>query len=120
MDQTLRLLQTEALFHVESRLRSPSLFRFMVASLKSGLFTKEDAFVRLSDRIEKLKNVGAVLRIQQTLKKLCGISHLHSQSKEAIAAEHSFDQPSREECGVEHFCDASEALPSKFEEECDS
>lgn len=48
MDKALNLIQAETVFYYKPEYRFPSVFKYMLASIKSGLFPKEDVFVRLS------------------------------------------------------------------------
>lgn len=48
MDKALNLIQAETIFYVKPEFRLPSVFKFMLASIKTGLFTKEDVYVKLS------------------------------------------------------------------------
>lgn len=48
MDKVLNLIQAETIFYVKPEFRLPSVFKFMLASIKSGLFPKEDIYVKLS------------------------------------------------------------------------
>jgi hypothetical protein len=71
MEKSLSLLQAQTLFDLQERLRSPSLPKFVLASLKRGLFPKEDAFVQLCEKLERLKDVAFALKVQKTLARLC-------------------------------------------------
>jgi hypothetical protein len=70
MDRLLGLLTAESLFHLPPTLHSPSLLRFLIAGLWSGIFPKEDAFVRMIDRLERMKDVGEIVRLQALLSRL--------------------------------------------------
>ena len=48
MDKALNLIQAETIFYVKPEYRLPSVFKYMLASIKNGLLPKEDVFVRLS------------------------------------------------------------------------
>jgi hypothetical protein len=68
MDAALDLKQIEAIFYLEEGCNGPSVFRYIVASLKSGLFAREDRFVVLAERLRQLKDIGAILKLQQTIR----------------------------------------------------
>lgn len=57
MDKALLLLQAQTLFHLPAQCKNPSFIKFMIASIKSGIFKKEDRFVKLCDQVESLKDV---------------------------------------------------------------
>jgi hypothetical protein len=71
MDAASELKQTEAIFHLTEALGSPSILKYIAASFRSGLFAKEDRYVALAERLSQLKNVGAILKLQQTIR--CGL-----------------------------------------------
>jgi len=68
MDAALDLKQIEATFYLEEAYARPSVIRYIVASLRRGLFPKEDRFVALAERLSALKDVGTILRLQQTIR----------------------------------------------------
>ena len=70
LEKTLQLLQIKALFYLPSSKTQPSLFKFMVAAIKSSVFKLEDQFVRLGEYAEQLKDLGAAFKIQRTLQRL--------------------------------------------------
>ena len=57
MDKALLLLQAQTLFHIPAQCKNPSFIKFMIASVKSGIFKKEDHYLKLCDRVEWLKDV---------------------------------------------------------------
>ena len=67
MDATLDLKQIEAIFYLEEDYASPSILKYVMASFKRGVFAKEDRYVALAERLGHLKNVGAILKLQQTI-----------------------------------------------------
>jgi len=48
MDASLNLILIQTLFHIEPQMEKPSIIRFIIASVKSKLFLKEDKFVKLN------------------------------------------------------------------------
>jgi hypothetical protein len=102
MDKSLSLIQTESLFHIPEQYRKPSIIKYTLACIKSGIFTKEDKYVKLDEELEKLKNVGCALKVQKTLRRLCPPAPKLMQN-EVIAAEHNFDEPETDDFGVEIF-----------------
>jgi hypothetical protein len=50
MDYKHSLLQAETIFFIKPELRRPNLLKFIIASYKSGIFTKEDHFVKLAEK----------------------------------------------------------------------
>jgi hypothetical protein len=51
MEKSMHLRAIESLFVVPPSLRGPSLLKYAVAEWKSGVFAKEDAYVRMSARL---------------------------------------------------------------------
>lgn len=74
MDYKYRLLQAETLFFIKPQLRNPSLIKFIIASYKKGVFLKEDYFVRLSGRVEELKNIETAIKTHKTVGKVVYLS----------------------------------------------
>lgn len=70
MDHKLNLITAETLFHLEPSMRNPSLFKFVIASFKSGLFPKEDRYVKMCEQVEKMKNVGTIVKLQMLFSRL--------------------------------------------------
>ena len=70
MDKALNLIQAETIFYVKPEYRFPSVFKYMLASIKNGLFPKEDIFVRLSEKLEYFKDIALLLKAKMTLKRL--------------------------------------------------
>lgn len=68
MDAASELKQVEAIFYLEEALSSPSIVKYIAATFRSGLFAKEDRYVALAERLSHLKNVGAILKLQQTIR----------------------------------------------------
>ena len=57
MDKALLLLQAQTLFHIPAQCKNPSFIKFMIASVKLGIFKKEDHYVKLCNRVECLKDI---------------------------------------------------------------
>ena len=51
MEKSMRLRAIESLFVVPPSMRAPNLLKYAVAEWKSGIFAKEDAYVRMSARL---------------------------------------------------------------------
>lgn len=91
MDKTLNLLTAESLFHLEPYLQNPSLFKFLIASLKEGIFPKEDRYVKMCHQVEKMKDVSTIVKLQTLFSRLIPRSRTRP-SQELIASEHNFNQ----------------------------
>jgi hypothetical protein len=68
MEAALDLKQVEAIFHLGEDCTRPSVLKYIAASFRRGVFAKEDRFVALAERLSHLKNVGAILKLQQTIR----------------------------------------------------
>lgn len=90
MEQALVLLQAEAVFLLPEAIQAPSLPRFVLSSLRSGLFRKEDFFHRLAARLEQLKDVALSLKVARTLRR---VSPKGRGEAEVVASEQGFDRP---------------------------
>lgn len=51
MEMKLNLIQAEILFHVKLDYQKPSLFKFYIAHIKSGIFEKEDKYIELCSQL---------------------------------------------------------------------
>ena len=91
-------------------MQNPSLFKFLVANVKSGIFTKEDRFVKMCDRVEKMKDVGAITKMKMLLGRLMPRTR-RVKSEELVASEHSFNQVTKTEVGVSLFKDQNRRKP---------
>lgn len=97
------LLNTiQALFIVPSELRQPNVLKFAVAEWKEGLFIKEDVYVRMSEKLQGLKDVGKALKYQKTLKIISHPTPSGMQT-ELLVAEDEFDEAYRGQIGVQIF-----------------
>ena len=110
MDNLLNLITAETLFHLEPKMRNPSLFKFLIAGLKEGLFPKEDKYVKMCEQIERMKDVGTIVKLQMLFSRLVPQSR-RKASNELIASEYSFNQVIKNEVGVEYFTDKKSNRP---------
>ena len=90
MEKALTLLQVEAVFLLPESMQAPSLLRFVLGSLRRGLFRKEDFFRKLAERLEQLKDVALGLKLVRTLRR---ISPKGRGESEVVASEQGFDRP---------------------------
>ena len=103
LEKTLQLLQIKALFYLPSSKTQPSLFKFMVAAIKSSVFKLEDQFVRLGEYAEQLKDLGAAFKVQRTLQRLSPKTAA-LPNEDALPDFNSFDYTvAEEDSAVEEF-----------------
>ena len=114
MDKTLNLLTAESLYHLEPNMENPSLLKFIVAGIKEGLFPKEDRYVKMCEQMEKMKDVGTIVKLQALFSRLIPRSR-NRPSQELIANEHNFNQVAKTEVGVELFSDSTGCQPLRLE-----
>lgn len=72
-------------------MRNPSLLKFIIANFKTGLFPKEDCYVKMCEQVEKMKDVGTIVKLQMLFSRLVPKTR-RKASQELIASEHSFNQ----------------------------
>lgn len=51
-------------------MHNPSLFKYIVASFKKGIFKKEDRYVKMCEQVEKMKDVNTIVKLQMLLTRL--------------------------------------------------
>lgn len=51
-------------------MQNPSLFKYIVASFKEGIFKKEDRYVKMCEQVEKMKDVNTIVKLQMLLSRL--------------------------------------------------
>ena len=91
MDHKLNIITAETLFHLEPHMRNPSLLKYIVATFKSGFFPKEDRYVKMCEQVEKMKDVGTIVKLQMLFSRLIPKSSRKSV-QELISSEQSFNQ----------------------------
>jgi hypothetical protein len=53
---------------LEKPYRNPSLFRFIVASYRSGIYPKEDVIVQMSEELEQRKSIAYITKVVKTVR----------------------------------------------------
>lgn len=51
-------------------MRNPSLLKYLIATVKPGFFPKEDRFVKMCEQVEKMKDVGTIVKLQMLFSRL--------------------------------------------------
>ncbi len=88
MDRRLKLALAESVFLLREEMKSPSVFKFLIAEWRSGIFKKEDAYIILCERMERMMDTGNMLRGMRTVKRLYQNLPMKGEN---IACEENFD-----------------------------
>lgn len=57
------MTEVECSYVLEKPYRNPSLFRFIVASFRRGIYPKEDVIVQMSEELEERKSVAFMAKV---------------------------------------------------------